>query len=127
MVAGSLTGSPMGIESILVWNVHRLNTNGRHDVVRGLVALKRPSIVCLQETKRDVFSDLDIMQLLGRGFDYSYLLVIHARGGILLAWRSSYCSMSSISSRSYLLSTRMCHVTDDIVVDDSGLWSSQRS
>jgi exonuclease III len=61
----------MGTKSILFWNFHGLNANGRRDVVRDLVASERPSIVCLQETKHDVLNDFDIMQLLGRGFDYS--------------------------------------------------------
>jgi predicted DNA binding protein len=69
--------------------------------------------MCFQETKHDVFSDYDVMPLYGRGFDYSYLHAIHTRGGILLAWRSSSWSATSISSRSYSLLMRMRHVTDD--------------
>jgi exonuclease III len=95
----------MGTESILCWNVRGLNLNGRRDVVHDLVAVERLSIMCLQETKRDVFSDYGIMQLLRRGFDYYYLPTIQTRSGILLAWRSAYWSASSLSHRSYSLST----------------------
>jgi hypothetical protein len=73
----------MGTESILCWNVRGLNLNGRRDVVHYLVAVEWLSIMCLQETKRDVFSDYGIMQLLRRGFDYYYI-------GILKSW-SNHC------------------------------------
>jgi exonuclease III len=83
----------MGTENILIWNVRGLNANCRRDVVRDLVVSEQPSIVCLEETKRIVFSDYGVMQLLRRGFDYLYLPAIHNRGGILLAWRSSCWSV----------------------------------
>jgi exonuclease III len=74
---------------VLVWNVHSLNVNGHHDVVRELVTIERPSIVCLQETKRVVFNNLDIIQLLGAGFDYAYLPAIQTRG-------DPYCMPSGV-------------------------------
>lgn len=50
--------------------------------------MEHPSIVCVQETKLAVISDFDVMQCLGPGFDYFFLLAVQTRGGILLAWRS---------------------------------------
>jgi exonuclease III len=49
---------------------------------------ERPSIVCLQETKLDVISDFNDMQILGLGFDYAYLPTIQTwgGGGIVLVW-----------------------------------------
>jgi hypothetical protein len=88
--------------------------NGHHDVVHDLVTSEWSSIMGLQETKCDVFSDYDIMQLLGRGFDYYFLPMIQTHGGILLAWRTASWSASSISSRSYSLLTRMRQVADGI-------------
>jgi hypothetical protein len=51
-----------------------------------------------------MFNDYDIMQLLGGGFDYTYLHVIHTRGGILVAWHYTSWSASNISTRLYSLS-----------------------
>jgi exonuclease III len=51
----------MGTANILVWNVRGLNANDHRDVARDLVTAERPSIVCLQKTKRYVFNDYDIM------------------------------------------------------------------
>jgi hypothetical protein len=41
------------------------------------VATERLSLICIQETKIDVISDFDVIQLLGPGFEYIYLPTIH--------------------------------------------------
>jgi exonuclease III len=58
---------------MVVWNVRGLNSRACHDVVKELVAAECPSVVCLQETKLHIIGDYDVMQILGSGFDYSYL------------------------------------------------------
>jgi hypothetical protein len=65
------------------------------------------SLVCLQETKLDTISDFDVIQLLGSGFNYVFLSVVHTRGGILVAWRTNACVISSSSSQSFLVSVRL--------------------
>jgi exonuclease III len=96
----------MSSGNIVIWNVRGLNSRSRRDVVRELVTSERPSIVCLQETKLDVISQSDILQILGQGFDYFYLPADQTRGGILLAWLSltwltvsTLVQVFSISSR----------------------------
>jgi hypothetical protein len=37
----------MDSENILAWNMRGLNAHGHQDVVRELVAVKRPSLICL--------------------------------------------------------------------------------
>jgi hypothetical protein len=64
-------------------------------------------LVCLQETKLDVISDFDVIQILGSGFDYVFLPMVHTWGGILLAWRSSSWVEDGHSSRSYSLLARV--------------------
>jgi hypothetical protein len=54
-------------------NLHR-------DSLRELVGAKQPSLVCIQESKLDVVSDYDIMQMVGAQFDYS-LPAVHTGGG----------------------------------------------
>jgi exonuclease III len=63
----------MGQDNIIVWNVWGLNLYACWDVMRELVAAERPTFVCLQETKLNVFNDCDVLQLLGHGFDYAFL------------------------------------------------------
>jgi hypothetical protein len=80
-------------------------------VVRDTVAIERLSLVCLQETKLDVISDFDLMQTMGNGFDYSYLPVVHTRGGILIAWHAIAWLVSSISVRTYSVSVMIKEAT----------------
>jgi exonuclease III len=75
----------MGSENILVWNIRGLNVRSHSDAVQELVGVERPSIVCLQETKLNVLTDYDLIQLVGTRFDYCYLPTEGARGGILVA------------------------------------------
>jgi exonuclease III len=64
---------PMNSGNILIWNVRGLNSRACHDVDHELVTFEHPSIVCLQETKLDVISPYDLIQIVGSGFDYFYL------------------------------------------------------
>jgi exonuclease III len=59
--------------NILIWNVRGFNSRARRDVVRELVTVKRPSIICFQETKLNVISEFSILQILVTGFEYSYI------------------------------------------------------
>jgi hypothetical protein len=51
-----------------------------HDAVCEAVLAESPCRICLQE-KKVVFSDFDVMQLLGAGFDYVYLSAMQKLGG----------------------------------------------
>lgn len=107
----------MNCESILVWNVHGLNAAAHRDAVRELVGAKRPYFVSLQETKLSVISDFDVMQILGPGYDYSYLPAEGTRGGILVAWKASIWSVTHIRPRTYSISARV-----RLIADDSEMW-----
>jgi hypothetical protein len=74
------------------------------------VATERLSLVCIQETKIDVISDFDVIQLLGPGFEYVYLPTIHTRGDILVAWRASSWVIPSLSTPLFLVFVRLRHV-----------------
>jgi hypothetical protein len=62
-----------------------MNSDARQDSVRELVRSECLSLLCLQETKLDVITDFDIIQILGLGFDYVYLSPSHTQGGVLVA------------------------------------------
>jgi hypothetical protein len=53
-----------------------------------------------------MIDDYTLCQLLGSGFDYEFLPVIHLRGGILVAWKAAEWSASCISIRSFSISVR---------------------
>jgi exonuclease III len=78
-----------GMENILVWNVRGLNARGQCDAVRQLVASERISLFCLQETKLETICNYDVTQLVGTGFNYSFLPAVQTRNGILVAWHAA--------------------------------------
>jgi exonuclease III len=87
----------MGSDNLLCWNVRGLHARSHRNTVRELDRAELILFVCLQETKMDVISNFDIMQLLGPSFEYTYLPAAQTRGGVLLAWRSSSCIVSCSS------------------------------
>jgi exonuclease III len=104
---------PMGLESILTWNVRGLKSRSHRDAICELVRAERPSIVCLQETKLSVISYFDVIQIIGVGFDYYFLPVVGTRRGILVAWRPSSWSVSSSSHRTYSVSIKIKHTLQE--------------
>jgi exonuclease III len=104
----------MATEGILVWSIRGLNTRSHHDSLRELVKAERLSLMCIQESKLDDVSGYDIMQMFGPGFDYSFLPADHTRGGIIVAWRSSVWSLSSVSTRTYSLSANVLQVATGV-------------
>jgi exonuclease III len=77
----------MSDNKFLFWNVRGLNSRASRVCVRDVVVLEAVSVVCLQETKVQLFSDVMISELLGADFDYLILPSVGASGGILVAWR----------------------------------------
>jgi hypothetical protein len=103
---------PMGLENVLVWNVRGLHVGAHWHALRDLVAAERISLVCIQETKLDVISNYDVIQLLGSGFEYVYLPAIHTQGGFLVAWCASVWVASRSSTQLFSVSVWLHH-TDD--------------
>jgi hypothetical protein len=64
-------------------------------------------VVCLQETKLPVIRDYDIVQLIGLGFDYSFLPSDQSCGGILVAWSNAVWACSTASSRRFSVPARL--------------------
>jgi exonuclease III len=78
----------------LVWNMRGLNRTCRRDTVRVMVNSTKPDLVCLQETKKAVISRRMVMSMLGSEFDeFIFLPAQGTRGGILLAWKSTSCTV----------------------------------
>lgn len=55
----------MDCENLLTWNVRGLNADAHRDSICKLVVAKRPSLICLQETKMSVISNFDVIQIMG--------------------------------------------------------------
>jgi exonuclease III len=101
----------MGSENIIGWNVHDLNTQACCDVVRELVSSERHSLVCLQEAILHVIDDYGVMQLLGVGFEYSYLPSTETHGGILFVWKAVCWAISNTIHSHYSVSIKINHIS----------------
>jgi hypothetical protein len=101
----------MNPENILVWNVQGLNANLHKDALRSMVVSERVSLVCIQETKLHVIDDFLVMQVLGLGFDYSFLPAIGTRGHILVAWRTSVWGASFASTHRFSVLVKVKQLT----------------
>jgi hypothetical protein len=54
----------MGSESGLIWTIRMLNMVSHRDAINVIVSVELPSLVFLQETKKGVIMNFDVMQLL---------------------------------------------------------------
>src|SRR5438552_1792887 len=76
--------------NLLIWNAKGLNNKAWRDMFRSVVDSCHPFIVCIQETKMDFISKIDVISILGAEFDkLCFLLAQTTRGVILIAWKSS--------------------------------------
>ncbi|KAM3329442.1 hypothetical protein ACQJBY_026482 [Aegilops geniculata] len=81
---------------LLFWNVRGLNFGAKRAAVRNVISSDMPVVVCLQETKLELFSPALVSKTLGPSFDAFYPLpAMGTCGGILLAWCSSELVISN--------------------------------
>lgn len=88
-----------------------------HTGVRQLIAMTRPEVVCLQETKIANMTAWILLSTLGQDFDQHIARPVEGtQGGILIAWKSSSCVV--VDMRSDTNSTGM--------VTYEGIWLATR-
>ena len=76
----------MSANHLVVWNARGLNTSARCSVVRDIiVAQRRASIVCLQESKVANFSVAMNNEIAGNDFDYFCLPAVGVAGGAVVS------------------------------------------
>lgn len=76
--------------NILCWNVRGFNGSDKWNVVRSKIEESGCSIICIQESKREVIDTLFIRNFAPRKFDsFDYIPSIGASGGLLVIWASS--------------------------------------
>jgi exonuclease III len=82
-------------QNILVWNVRGLNSPARRAVVKGVVYLYRPAIVCFQESKLAAVDLAIINDCCGPTLsEFLFSPAMGTRGGIILAWNPDLVDMA---------------------------------
>ncbi|PNT71631.1 hypothetical protein BRADI_2g32722v3 [Brachypodium distachyon] len=94
---------------------------------RALTANARASIVCLQETKLQLVSRTDVINILGADFadDFGFLPADGTRGGILLAASQRLFSLSNFSCTANTISTTVTWRADGSSWNISGVYGPQ--
>jgi hypothetical protein len=89
---------------IITWNVRGLGGYEKKQEVRNLINEKKPSIICLQETKLSVIDDFIGAALWGTlTQSYSYRPSVGASGGLLVMWDPSVVEIWTSSSKEHVL------------------------
>lgn len=71
-------------------------------------------ILCLQETKREIFDDQFLRNICPPSFDkYVYLPSVGASGGSLVAWESNFFQGNLVFQNSYALSVEFFSMHDN--------------
>jgi hypothetical protein len=87
--------------SILCHNIRGINSDEKWNAVRNKALETGCDIICLQETKRELF-DAAYLKKCPRGFDsFSYIPSIGASGGTIIAWKSAKLEGQVVFENSY--------------------------
>jgi hypothetical protein len=93
---------------VLCWNIRGINSTAKWNAIKSKVVESGCDIICLQETKREIFDTRYIKNLCTSSFDsYEYVSSIGASSGIITLWKSSRFSGQLIFNNRFALSIEM--------------------
>jgi hypothetical protein len=76
--------------SILSWNIRGINSQTKWDHLRNKIVESSASIVCLQETMREIFDQAFLSNFCPRHLNEStYVPPVGASGGLLVCWNGN--------------------------------------
>lgn len=72
---------------VLWWNVRGLNAKRKQSTIRDTIVESQADIICLQETKKDLFDRVLLHKICPNGFDaFEFLPSVGASGGVITIW-----------------------------------------
>jgi exonuclease III len=78
---------------VLCWNVRGLNSEKKWNSIRDKIVESQCDIVCLQETKKEIFDLVFIRRICPQGFDsVAFKPSLDASWGILVVWKGALFS-----------------------------------
>ena len=97
--------------NILCWNVRGLNGQVKWDALRNKIDESSCTVVCLQETKREIFDASFIRNFAPRRLDcFDCVPSVGASGGILVPWNSSIFKVVTIAKQQFALTLSLTSV-----------------
>ena len=113
---------------IMFWNVRGINSQEKWDAIRDKISESACHIICLQETKREVFDSFYIKRFCPRNIDnFAYSPSIGASGGLLTAWNSSMFDGSVVHVNSYDITVKMFSRLDNKTFHVGNIYGSSET
>ena len=102
--------------NVLNWNVRGINSRTRWDDLRDKIDESKCGIICLQETKKDVFDQYYLRNFSHRRFNqYAYTPSVGLSGGLITIWNGSLFSGTIISQSSFQITVKLlCNLSGHI-------------
>ena len=95
--------------SVLCWNVRGLNNPARRGVVRNVVLLHSPTIICLQESKLAVVDSMIISQVCGPKYtEFLFEPALCTRGGLIVAWDPDVVDIYLLAQQKSFIAVDCC-------------------
>lgn len=90
---------------IITWNIRGLGSSVKKRFLSKLIKRRKPSMVCVQETKLEFLDRIAVLKLWGNSdVDFACSSAVGASGGLLTIWcKEFFRAESVISHRSFIL------------------------
>ena len=113
--------------SVLCWNVRGLNDGVKRASVRNLISASNATIVCLQETKIESWTQSLLVETVGPVLarNCSFLPSIGAAGGILMAMSDQFFSMSPLQTTNHSVSAEITMLEENVTWCLTGVYGKQ--
>ena len=93
--------------NILNWNIRGINAQDKWLAIRQKVEESAAGVVCIQETKRELFGSRYLKQFCPKRLNkFDYQPSVGASGGLLVVWNDSLFSGETISKNTFSISIR---------------------
>ena len=93
---------------ILFWNIRGINSQEKWDAIRSKINESACQVLCLQETKRELFDNFYIRKFCPRSLDkFVFSPSVGNSGGLLTIWNSSIFEGALVQSNSYALTVKL--------------------
>jgi len=112
---------------VLCWNVRGLNDGVKRASVRNLISASNATIVCLQETKIESWTQSLLVETVGPVLarNCSFLPSIGAAGGILMAMSDQFFSMSPLQTTNHSVSAEITMLEENVTWCLTGVYGPQ--
>jgi exonuclease III len=106
--------TPNRIWRVLDWNIRGINSQERWDDISNKINESNCNIICMQETKREVFDSAYIKKFCPRRLNqFAYVPSLGSSGGIITIWNGSMYNGTVISQNAFHITVALtCTFTD---------------